>query len=92
MDNSRKNKIIQVFKEIHGIKVPMFRWLNYESMRYWYNEFTDSIDCECGTSIRLDISDEDINYDTILDALYNLEDKVREEFQRKHNINLYYED
>lgn len=92
MDNIRSEKIKRVFKDIHGIKVPMFRWVNYSPMRYWYNEKTDSIECECGISIPFDVPNEDIDYNTVLDSLYQLEDKVRFEYKTKHNISLYYED
>ena len=89
MNEGRANKIKEVFKEIHGNLVPMFRWINYRHMEYWYNEETDEIECDCGISITFDCQDENINYDTVLNALYKLQDKVWEFYKEKLNILLY---
>ena len=92
MNETRANKIKEVFKQIHGNRVPMFRWINYHHMEYWYNEETDEIECDCGISITFDCQDEDINYETVSNAINELEDKVRTEYLNKHNIYLYYDD
>ena len=89
MNEGRANKIKEVFKMIHGTRVPMFRWINYRHMEYWYNEETDEMECECGARITFDCQDEDINYNTVLNAIYNLQDEVCTIFKEKHNILLY---
>lgn len=86
--------IEEIFDDIHRldefhIKIPMFRWLNYKPMKYWYNAETDSMECECGVSIPFNVKDEDINYDVILDSLYALENKVMRVYKEKYNIELY---
>ena len=92
MENKRTQIIKEIFKDIHGIKVPMFRWINYPHMEYYYNEDTDTIDCDCGINVNVSLKDEEISYDTILQLLYDLENKVRDKYLKEHNIYLYYDD
>ena len=92
MENKRTQIIKEIFKDIHGIKVPMFRWINYPHMEYYYNEDTDTIDCNCGINVNVSLKDEEISYDTILQLLYDLENKVRDKYLKEHNIYLYYDD
>ena len=92
MEKKRTQIIAEVFKDIHGNLVPMFRWINYPHMEYYYNEETDTIDCDCGVWVVVSLKDEEISYDTILQLLYDLEDKVREKYLKEQNIYLYYDD
>ena len=92
MNEKRTQIIKEVFKDIHGNLVPMFRWINYPHMKYYYNEDTDTIDCDCGINVNVSLKDEEISYDTILQLLYDLEDKVRDKYLKEHNIYLYYDD
>ncbi len=89
--NTKKDKIIEVFKEIHGDRVPMFRWIEYPYMRYWFNYNECSIDCECGINININLSEEEVNYNNVINIIYELEDKIRTEY-KKYNIYLYYDD
>lgn len=92
MKNTRSDLINKEFNRIHGCKIPMFRWINYSPMRYWYNEETNSLDCDCGLSVDFKVSNEDINYESVYNAITELEDKVRNEYLNNHNIYLYYDD
>ena len=92
MEKNRGDLINKEFSRIHGCKIPMFRWENYSPMRYWYNEETNSFDCDCGLSVAFIISNDDINYESVSNAINELEDKVRTEYLNKHNIYLYYDD
>ena len=92
MNEKRTQIIKEVFNDIHGIKVPMFRWINYPHMRYSYNEETDTIDCDCGINVNVSLKDEEISWGTISQLLDELEDKVRDKYLKEHNIYLHYGD
>lgn len=89
MKQSRTEKIKEIFEKIHGDLVPMFRWINYKHMEYWYNEETDEMECDCGVSVKLDYKDEELSYTTVLKTLYDLQDKVIEVYKEKYDIQLY---
>lgn len=92
MGNIRSQLIKKEFDRIHGSKIPMFRWINYSPMRYWYNEETNSFDCDCGLSVVFTVPNENINYSSVSSAIDELENKIREEYLIKHKIYLYFED
>lgn len=92
MNIERKKIIDKVFKDIHGDRVPMFRWVNHASMEYYYNEETDTLDCDCGIFVDIHLEDNEITYSTLIEVIYLLEEKVHAEFHEKHNIYLHYGD
>lgn len=57
-------------------------------MRYYYNEKNDSIDCECGISIPIDIPTEDLTQKKLVQLIDELEIKVLNEYIDKYNIDL----
>ena len=92
MEKKRTQIIKDVFDDIHGNLVPMFRWINYSPMEYWYNHDTDCMECDCGISVPFNVKDEDINFTSVDKALDELEDKVRDKFLKEKNIYLDYGD
>ena len=88
----RTNRINRLIHEINGNLVPMFRWVNYHPMKYWYDEESDNILCDCGVSVRVDLIFEEITFGTILDKLHELEEKVIAFFEENHHIVLTYGD
>ena len=89
MNKTRKEILDRIFKEYHGRLVPMMHWGNHSPMRYAYNALTDSIECDCGVSVVIPFSNEELslkNIDKLIDILY---DKIRAYFKQKYNIELY---
>ena len=88
MDNNRVNIIKENWKLAHGRFVPMFRWRTHESMRYEYDEINDSIKCDCGISIPIDLPTNQINKKTLKEMIRKLEYKVYRTFKDNYNIDL----
>lgn len=66
----------------------MFRWRNYESMRYEYDEINDSITCDAGISVPIDIPTDQITKKTLKEVIRKLEYKVYRTFKDNYNIDL----
>lgn len=85
---TRAEKINRLWKKAHGIMAPYFLWENYRYMRYGYNEAADTIDCECGISVPIDIPTEELTQKKLVEVIDKLELKVLAEYKRKYNIDL----
>lgn len=84
-----KKKLKLYGKKIHGDRVSIFYWNNYDkNMRYFYDESQDTIDCECGVSVSINIEIQDINENLLYNLIWDLEDKVQDFFWEKYKINL----
>lgn len=90
---SRKEIMDRVFKEIHGSwKIPMMYWDNHPPMRYGYNDNTDAIECDCGVSVQVPFSNDELCFQTVDKLINDLYDKVWEHYKREYNIVLYMDD
>ena len=85
---TRGEMINRLWKKAHGISASYFLWENYPYMKYTYNEINNSIDCECGISVPIDIPTEDLTQTKLVDLIDELEIKVLNEYQDKYNIDL----
>lgn len=88
MDRKRVDIIKEKWKLVHGRFVPMFRWRNHESMRYVYDENDDSIKCDCGVGITLDLPTDQITENTLKEEIRRLEYKVYRTFKDNYNVDL----
>lgn len=82
------NTGISLWEEIFKNYIPMFRWDNYKHMRYWYNEETDSLDCECGLSMDIDIPTDKLSKATVRNLIIDFEDKIFDYYLDRYNIRL----
>lgn len=89
-DIIRIEKINKFWEDIHDICFPYFYWKNHSPMQYEYNNVTDTIDCECGISIPINVSTEDLTEDILVRLIDELEYKIYKEYKEKKNINLGY--
>lgn len=87
---SRSEKIRRLWKKIHGNHATYFLWENHPYMHYDYNATTDTIDCECGISVPINLPTEEITQLKLIEMIDSLELKVYEEYKEKHNIDLGY--
>lgn len=88
MDCTRVEIIKSLWKEIFKDYVPMFRWDNYRHMRYWYNAEMNSLDCECGLSMNIDIPTDKLCKATIKNLIRDFEDKIFDYYLDNYNIRL----
>lgn len=88
MDGTRVEIIKNLWKEIFKDYIPMFRWDNYKHMRYWYNAEQNSLDCECGLSIDINIPTDKLSRATIKNLIRDFEDKIFDYYLDNYNIRL----
>lgn len=91
MEENRIDKIKKIWHGIHGEWVPMFHWSHYKSLEYKYNDMTDSIECECGVSVPIDILTENLTEDIIRDKIYELDGKVQDYYWENFKIIMDYD-
>lgn len=87
MNIEKINKVKELWRNIHSFHSPVFCWEKHDWMKYYYNETTDSLECECGISIPVEAPLEDINIDYLRDKISDLRYDVLNEY-RKNNIDL----
>lgn len=87
-EKARAKKIRLLWTKIHGRAASYFLWQNYEHMQYAYNAIRDTIDCECGIRVSIDIPTEELTVGKLGDKIAELEMKVFNEYRDKHNIDL----
>ena len=78
----RKERIKKLWKKIHGDFVPCFNWQFYPDMFYWYNENLDSIECDCGLILPINLSDEDLNERNLWELIRKMESMVYHDYQK----------
>ena len=84
----RSDIIKKYWDNIHGRFIPMFKWRYFANMRYFYNENDNSITCECGTSVKIDLKDNEINRKSLKDLIRKLEVKVYRYFKDNYKVDL----
>lgn len=88
MDSNRIEIIKSLWEEIFKNNIPMFRWDNYKHMRYWYNAETNSLYCECGLSMNIDIPTDKLSKATVKNLIRDFEDKIFDYYLDRYNIRL----
>ena len=81
MELDRKERIKELWKKIHGDFVPCFHWCFHPDMFYWYNETTDSIECDCGLSMPIALKDEELNERNLRELIWDMENKIYSDYR-----------
>lgn len=82
MEFDRKERIKELWKKIHGDFIPSFYWRFHPDMFYWYNEDTDSIECDCGLSIPVNLKDDELNERNLRDLIWHMENKIYADYKK----------
>ena len=82
MEFDRKERIRELWKEIHGDFFPSFYWRFHPDMFYWYNEDTDSIECDCGLSLPVILKDNELNERNLRDLIWDMENKIYADYKK----------
>lgn len=80
MDAVRVEKIKKLWSNIHGDYVPTFYWKFHPNMYYWYNEITDSIECDCGLSMPITLKDEELNECNLHELIRKIESNIYRDY------------
>lgn len=81
MNVVRVEKVKEIWKNIHRDFVPCFYWQFHPNMYYWYNEITDSIECDCGFSIPVTLKDEELNERNLRELISEMEYKIYSDYK-----------
>lgn len=89
MDSERVEIIKRLWAEIHEDRVPMFYWDNYfMNMRYYYNAEDDSLDCECGLRMPIEIPTSELSRAALRDKIQDFEDLIFKYYLKHYGIKL----
>ena len=81
MRRDRNKRIKEIFYSIHGYAEPSFYWQFHLDMRYWYNEDTDTLDCDCGLVMPITLNDDELNERNIRELIRNMESKIYRDYR-----------
>lgn len=87
MSEERVTRIKELWKKMHGRKLPCFEWKNHDYTEYFYNEKEDVIECE-GVKISIDVPTEKLNSNVLFKTICQLELMVFDYYKEKHNIDI----
>lgn len=87
-EKARAEKIRQLWDKAHGRWVPCFYWEKHPPMLYAYNAIRDTIDCECGIRVPIDVPTEELTIGKLGDLVEKLELKVFNEYLEQRGIDL----
>lgn len=82
MTQYRKEKIKELWKKIHGNFVPTFRWQFHPDRRYWNNEDTDSIECDCGLVKPITFTNEELNERNLRKLICEMEAQIYHDYKK----------
>ena len=83
METMRIEKIKELWEKIHyGNLVPAFYWHFNPDMFYWFNETKDCIECDCGLSMPVSLTDEELNERNIRELISEMEYKIYDDYKK----------
>ena len=83
MEKDRKEKIKELWKKIHRDNFPsFFHWQYHPEMRYWYNEDTDAIECDCGLVKPVTLTDDELNDRNLRELIDEIEYQIYIDYKK----------
>lgn len=91
--SSERTKIIdRLWKEIHGIYVPLFYWRDGSMTSYFYDPVANAIICDLGFGVELDVEDDKLTKQYIRNKIRDLENDIYNYWYKTYGIKLLYDD
>lgn len=90
---SERGKIItKLWCELHDDRMPLFYWRDGSRTEYRYDSATDSITCDLGFSVRLDVDDSGLTKHYLYDRIDQLEADIVIYYREHYKIELCWPD